>query len=180
MATQQDVDYVNDCQRRVCADTGVLEKRATLVVPAAAVSVALPTDARQILAIFDGQTRLPSINPVEYMRSTTGAAVRSSARAWCVIGRTLYLTPTAPEDHTLTLFYAQRPADATSATTLEVTGEFERLVERLVGASVLLDDGQPELAQNELSAYDRDVARLRYRAVARTGQPGRVQLRGRS
>lgn len=181
MDTQQQVDYTNDCQQRVSAQTGVLETSAPLTVPAGTAGVQLPDEVVALYAVASGADELPRLSAVDYLRYRSASLSLANVVAWTLIGRTLYLLPNPSAATVLTLIYAKRSATIDSGSSLEVVGEYARVVERLVGSYALLDDGQPELAARALADYDADLQRLRLRAVRRGTGLGstRIRLPGR-
>lgn len=180
MDTQRVVDYTNDCQKRVTAQTGILETAASLVVPAGPGGVALPAVVVSLYSVKSGTDEVARLTARDYVQLVSQASSVPATICYTLLGRTLYLLPAPSVDTTLTIIYAKRSDEITSGSQLEVTGEYERVVERLVGAYALLDDGQPELAAHALADYDADIARLRLRAQRRGTGIGtqRIRLRG--
>lgn len=180
---QSEIDYVQAAQQRAAADTGLLEKRATVTVLAGDTSVVLPDEVLQIEAVYNGATALQLIPTVEYMRLATGTPITISDTPlynyFVVVARTLYVWPSSGQDIELTLYYSFRPAAITSSSTFELTGSAKRLVERLASAYMLFDDGQPELGQQELVAYQTDAKRLAKRNRSAWGGGGSLALAGR-
>ena len=113
------------------------------------------------------------------MRLVTGAVLSGSELAFASVGRTLYLYPTSATAATLTAFYSYRPATIDTGSTFELLGTAERLIERLVSAYVLMDDGQPELSQAELAAYMIDAGRVKRRDRRSIGHGHSLLLAGR-
>jgi hypothetical protein len=178
--TQRLVDYTNDCQKRVTAQTGILGTALTVTVPSGTGGLLLPTNLVQLYSVKSGVDEVPAIAARDYVRSVSLGSSVPATQCHAVIGRTLYLLPSPSVDTDVTLIYAKRSDDIDSGTQLEVSGEYERACERLVGAYILLDDGQPELAARSLADYDADIARLRLRAQRRGIGIGtqRIRLRG--
>ena len=180
MGTQLDVDYTNEAQMRVAAQTLLLEKKAVVTVPSGSRTVAIADDIVRITAAFAGTTRLESMTTDEMICELSAVYETnvSSTPMWALIGRTFYLTPAPSTDYRVTIIYAARPAAYESDQPLEVQGEAENLVERLVAAYRLIDDGQPERGAAELHSYEED-ARL-YQGVARSrgGTPRRMLVPG--
>lgn len=176
ITTQIELDYMQAANQRVAADSQILQKRATLTLAAGSVTVGLPAEVVRLEALYQDTTPIDPIGVVEYMRLASGAdaeIVESNAR-FALIGRTLYLWPGAPSSDTaLTAIYSYRPATIDSGSTFELTGSAERLIERLVSSQVLIDDGQPELGQQELASYQVDLARLK-RKTRRAEGGGRI------
>jgi hypothetical protein len=163
---QREVDYTNQAQMRVTADTGILEEVASLTVPAGA-GVLLPAVVIRLRSVVQGAVELPRRSPRDYLASLSANWTAPAIISYTIIGRTLYLTPSPSLDTDLVITYTRRSAETSSDDSLEVSGEYARVCERLVGAYALLDDGQPELAAQALSDYDADVQRLRLRAQRR-------------
>ena len=170
---------MNDCQHRLTAETGILEARGTITVPAGDAGALLDPVIVSLAAVVQGDTPLARISPKDYLSIRSGGDGPVPV-CYAVVGRTLYLTPTPSVDTILSLLYAARSGEFNSSTNLEVTGEYARVTERLVGAYTLLDDGQPELAARALADYQADVQRLRLRARRRGVSLGSrmIRLRG--
>jgi hypothetical protein len=181
ITNQTEVDYINSAQLRVAADTRVLKKKATLSVPAGSTTLALPIEVIRLEGLYNGTDPLVQVTISDYLGVVTQDITSFSLDVvvFCVVGRTLYLFPSFTAATSLTAFYSYRPATIDSGSTLELTGQAERLVERLASAYALLDDGQPEVAQSELAAYLTDAGRLRRQEVRSEGGNGMVNLVGR-
>ncbi len=183
---QLELDYAQAAQYRVTADTLVLEKQTTLLVPAESESVPLPDEVIRISAMFTdaGNEVLPATT-MDYLLMRTGGnppPVTSfflNRTIFVVIGRTLYVWPAPPVDTTFTVIYSYRSTVITSASPLEVSGIAARLVGRLAEAYALFDDGQPELAQAELGAYIKDAARVKRLHRRSEGRGSMLLLAGR-
>lgn len=186
ISTQNELDYINAALKRVSSDTRLLEKKTTLTLPASTdflPYLTLPSEVVRLEAVYNGTSALQLIPTAEYMRLATGATSTTSNATTdmvCVIvGRRLYVWPGVSVAVPLTAIYSYRTADIDSSSTFELTGVAERLVERLSSAYALMDDGQPELAQTELQAYQIDSTRLRHRNRRAEGRGGVVRLAGR-
>lgn len=175
ISTQAEIDYMEAAQQRVAADTRLLVKTATITVTAG-VSV-LADEVIRLEALYDGSTPLGVIPVTDYMRITTGQPSADQASVFCVVGRTVYVYPAAST--TLTAYYSYRPPALESSASFALSGPAERLIERLAAAYVLMDDGQPELAQAELTSYATDAARLRRRSRRTDGRGGVLRVPGR-
>lgn len=163
MTLQQDaLDYSNEAHFRVCTDTRVLRKRATLTLVAGVQDYAIPPDVLTILAVLHGSDELPYLTPDDAMKMLT-APPALGAFSYYTIGTTIGFVPKPTEAATLTFYYEARPAAIDSASSFELTGDYELLIDRLVQAMKLADDGQPELALEEQSYYDLELIRLRRR-----------------
>ena len=174
-AAQDAVDYSNAAQYRVVADTRCLTKVFTLTVAAGQELYGLPDDVISLLAVLDGSASLTYLSAFEALRlSTAPNFMLVPQTRFYAVGRTIGILPVPVEAHTYQIYYEARPVPLTSATELEVTGDFERAVERLVQAMKLEDDGQPELAAEEKAGYQQDLMRLRRRAVEPSPDRGRV------
>lgn len=175
--TQQQIEYIDQAQKRLTADGRMLEKKTTLATANLA-SIALPSDLIELKALLFNGTPAEAIAWNDYLSFATGdlstAAVEQSVIQYAVVGRTLYFwgTPTV----NATIVYTYRSPTIDSSSTFLVTGEWERVMERLVAANVLLDDGQPELALAELEQYAKDVTRLRRRYTAGSGRTTRIPI----
>jgi hypothetical protein len=173
--TQLDVDYVNEAQKRVCADTLLLEKKANLTFTPGNRTSLLAEDVIRITAAYAGVSRLDMVTTDEMVceTSATNETNVSETPRWAVIGGSFYLTQIPTQTYTVTIIYTARSADYESDVPLEVTGEAENLVERLAAAYKLLDDGQPERSAAELQTYETDVRLYRRLARSRGGTPRR-------
>lgn len=181
ITTQVELDYANAAQQRVCADTRVLKKKATFTLNAGANTISLPEEVLRIEALSVGGVLVEPIGRVDYMRLASGAQTVGSGTQlfFCVIGRTLYFYPAnTAAQRTLDTIYSYRAAPMDSNTQFELVGSAERLIERVASAYVLLDDGQPELGQQELSAYMADAVKLRHRQRRGTGTGNRMRIAG--
>ncbi len=181
--TQETIDYINAAQQRVASDTGLLQKRATVTIPAGTASVALPAEVVEVQGVFSGDSAVSVIPVIDYMRLATGDATTisdiSTNTFFIVISRTLYIWPTGASATDLSVYYTYRPAAVTSETNLELSGGAKRLVERLASAYILFDDGQPELGQTELGSYQKDATRLAKRNRGAQGGGGQFRIVGR-
>jgi hypothetical protein len=180
MLLQREVDLINDCQRRVTAETGILQEAASLVVPAGTAGAPLDAVVVTLLAVTLGSREVSYQRASDYLRARSGGyAFQPADPTYTLIGRTLYLSPDPSQDTTLTLTYTKRSGDIDETQQLEVSRGYERAVELLVAAYALQDDGQPELAQQGLVDYQAEAQRLRLhaqrRAVANTTR--RIGLR---
>lgn len=176
MTLQQDaLDYSNEAQHRICADTRVLRKRTTLALVAGIQTYTLPNDVIELLAVIDGEDQLPYLTPDEALAAIT-APQTFVARSYYTISTSLGILPTPTQAGVLTLFYEARPVPLTSVSPFELEGDYELLIDRLVQAMKLLDDGQPELAAEEQGYYDLELIRLR-RRDAREAR-NRLSVRG--
>lgn len=175
--TQQQVEYIDQAQKRITADGRMLVKKTTLTTANLA-SVTLPADLVELKALLFGGTPAEPISTGDYLSFLTGdlstATVTQSVIQYAIIGRTLYFWGTPVVD--ATIVYVYRSATIDSSSTFQVTGEWERLMERLVGANILLDDGQPELALAELEQYAIDTTRLRRRDISGSGRTSRIAI----
>lgn len=180
---QVELDYMQAAQKRVAADTTLLEKRADVTVMLGATSVTLPVEVLELEAVYIGSNACTLIPTVEYLRIVTGSPILASdtptSTFYVVIGRDLHIWPAPAAGVTLTLFYTYRPADITSTGSFEFVGYAKRLIERLTTAYMLFDDGQPELGQQELVLYQKDAQRLKRRNAAAQGTGGQLSLAGR-
>jgi hypothetical protein len=161
---QQDaLDYSNEAQYRICADTRVLRKKRTLTLIAGVQTYRLAEDVLVVLAVLHGQdVPLPFLTPDEAMKALTNPST-FGALSYYTIGEDIGFVPVPAEAATLTLYYEARPAPLTSDSAFELQGDYELLIDRLVQAMKLADDGQPELAAEEQSYYDLELIRLRRR-----------------
>lgn len=174
MSLQLDIDYMNEAQYRVAADTLCLEKQATLTIPAGETNVSLPDDVITIRSLVQGTTLLNEITTrdIVTLQSAVSLVDVSDRTSYALVGRTLHVTPAPSQPLVLSIIYTARPAPYQSNHDLETLGESKVLVERLVAAMRLQDDGQPERAASELYGYSKDARRQRLQG-ATTG-PSRM------
>lgn len=164
VAINQDaLDYSNDAQIRVSADTRLLRKRGTISVVAGVQSYTVPDDVIEILAVYDGQTSIPPIIADDALEliSADGATSTQGLVCYALETRKLGFLPTPTEDFTADILYIARTEALTSDDEFELEGSFETLIEHLTLSTRLDDDGQPELATYEYQFYLAEVARLR-------------------
>ncbi len=180
MSTQSDINYGDDAQRRVAADTLTYQKKATLVVPDTGF-VSLPTDLIVIDGIYkDETTELDYATSDDLLAFLSSGSTQSPSNAVCasIVGRTLYVFPTPSEDLTLTLVYRARPVVWQSNHDFVLSGPYETLIDQLVQADLLLDNGQTTVAQAMLAQYDQTAGVMRRRAGAKPGTSGRLRRVG--
>jgi hypothetical protein len=172
-STAQDtVDYANEAQMRVVADTRILIKRTTLAVTAGTAEYPLADDVIMLRSLIDANGReVTNLSMFDVLRLKSGPLDPTSA-GFYTIGQTIGFYPTPATDGAYTVFYEARPAPFTSSSSFEVTGDAERLIDQLVAQMKLADDGQPELANNELAFYLVEMPRIRGRL--RRQPPDRV------
>lgn len=163
VATQEQIDYINAANKRIACETLLLETSDSPTWTAGSYTVAMPDNLIRYYSVYQGTTALQEVSAVDYLRVRSGGAITTTRTVYCAIGRTFYLYPAATATTTITVHYAYRPDDLDATSTLELTGYAERLVERMAGAYLLLDDGQPELAQTELVSLAEDTLKLRRR-----------------
>lgn len=172
---QDELDYSNEAQVRVGAETRLLRKRTTLPVIAGQAEYPLEADVIQIIAVYDGESQVPAAmtDDILTLLSSSGAATPAQSMLhYTLEPGTLGFYPTPTDGFTATIFYIARPQPLTSADDFELQGISEDLIERLVFAYRLEDDGQLELAAAEQAFYDAKVAETRrYRL---NEQPQRV------
>ena len=175
--TQESIDHIEAAQQRVAAETRILVKRATLTITGS--SVALPDELVRIEGIYDGTQPLTQFGVPDYLGIVSGSVVDPTDDTdfgFLIIGRTLYVWPAPTKPKDLTVIYSYRPSSVSSDTALTLTGVAERLVERVASAYQLLDDGQPELGQQELSDYVDAAKQLRRRDRGGTGPRSRLAI----
>ena len=175
LSPQLAIDYRNDAQKRVGADTLALALKATIALTEGTATYALPADLVEFDGIYDGSTRLDALSATELLGALSGA-VFVGPRSYAIVGTTLYVLPTPTAAGELTLMYRARPPDVTSDAGVSLAGEAADLAARLAEASQLLDGGQPELAVNELARYEQDARRLRRQNRAKAGLPGSISV----
>jgi hypothetical protein len=172
-STAQDtVDYANEAQMRVVADTRILIKRTTLNVTAGTAEYPLASDVIMLRSLIDANgSEVTNLSMFDVLSLKSGPLDPTSA-GFYTIGQTIGFYPTPAVDGAYTVFYEARPAPFTSSSSFEVTGDAERLIDQLVAQMKLADDGQPELANNELAFYLVEMPRIRGRR--RRQPPDRV------
>jgi hypothetical protein len=169
MNTQRKVDLTNDAQRRVSADTGILQEIAVITVPAGTSGVQLDPAVVRLLSVSNGLDQVQPQRAADYLEARSGGyAFQPSTPAYALVGRTFYLSPDPSLDTDLTITYAKRSGDLDETLTLEVSGGYARAVEMIVAAYALQDDGQPELANQALADYRAEVQRLQLHAQRRS------------
>lgn len=172
-SAQDAVDYINEAQMRVCGDTRLLIKRGTLTITSGTATYTLPSDVIDLRSVQDvtGQ-EVGFIRILDLLALQSGAAGPTQQSGYYTISNTIGFWPTPTADATITIFYEARPAPFQSDSSIELTGDAERLVDRLVAQMKLADDGQPELAAAEFSFYQVEMNRVRARP--RRQQPDRI------
>jgi hypothetical protein len=172
-STAQDtVDYANEAQIRVAADTRILIKKTTINVTAGTAEYALPSDVIVLRSLTDETGReVAFLSPLDAMSLKSGP-FDPAVVGFYTIAATIGFYPTPTIAGSYTAFYEARPAPFTSSSDFELTGDAERLVDRLVAQMKLADDGQPELANLELGFYQVEMPRVRGRR--RRQPPDRV------
>jgi len=174
-SAQDAVDYSNQAQYRVVADTRCLTATLDLVTVPGQQLYEMPSLVIDLITILDGANALPYVSPHDGLTMASRVdVVDLGGPRFFTVGRLLGIYPTPTEVHTYTVWYHTRPAALTSDAELEVTGDFELAVERLVQAMKLEDDGQPELAAEEKANYLLDLTHLRRQATLPTPAQGRV------
>lgn len=167
------LDYQNDAQHRVAADTLALMRTATLATSTSGV-IDLPSDVIRLVEVsVDGSTVTRYDRADDFLDVAAGHVAAVWPR-YAVVGRTLYLHPATVQSVRVT--YYARPNPARSSIELEVSGEYDDLVKRLMDASKTLDRCEPEMSMYLLAEYDADAARLR--AVSQgAGTSGSTRIR---
>jgi hypothetical protein len=167
------LDYQNDAQQRVAADTLALMRFATLTTLPSGVAD-LPSDLVRLVEVsIDGGTVTRYDRVDEFLDVAAGHTTAVWPR-YAVVGHLLYLHPAGVQSVHVT--YYARPQPARSSVELEVAGEYDDLVKRLMDASKTLDRCEPEMSMYLLSEYDADAARLR--AVSQgAGTSGSTRIR---
>jgi len=176
VSTQPIVNYTDDAQRRVACDTLCIQRKATLTMPTTGY-VQLPAEVVRIEGIYLGTEQLQRASEDSLMEFLSAGSVGSqtSVAFYSIVGRRVYLIPTPSEEQTITLVYKSRPVTWQSDRALEVTGPFESLVDQLVQVTMQVDSGQTRLAADGMQTYQVEAGRLRRKAGAKPGQPGRVR-----
>lgn len=169
---QDTVDYANEAQMRVCGDTRILIKKGTLAVTSGTAEYQLAGDIIMLRSLIDANGReVAYLSPLDALALKSGP-LNPNIVGYYTIGATIGFYPPPSTDATYTIFYEARPEPFGSSSDFEVTGDAERLVDRLVTQMKLTDDGQPELANAELSFYLVEMPRVRGRL--RRQPPDRV------
>lgn len=174
---QDALDYSNDVQYRVANDTRCLIRKTTITTSAGQRDYSLAGDVILLKAVISmGQPLpyLPVADALAFLSLPTEPNLLTPS--YFVVGTTISFVPTPTDAQTLTIFYEARPAPLTSDDEFEITGDYERLAERLIQSYKLADDGQPELAAEEQAWYDVEMPRLRRRD--RSEARGRVRVIG--
>jgi hypothetical protein len=169
---QETVDYANEAQMRVVADTRILIKKTTIAVTNGTPEYALPSDVIVLRSLTGADGReVRWLSPLDVLSLKSGP-FDPTMGGFYTTGATLGFYPTPTISGTYTAFYEARPQPFTSSSDFEVTGDAELLVDRLVSQMKLSDDGQPELANSELAFYLVEMPRVRGRL--RRQPPDRV------
>lgn len=174
LSLQDRLDYMADAQARVAADTLCLTKTATLTIPTTG-RVELPDDLVALRAVYVGAVNVLEASTRSLLTFlSSGHALAEPA--WGVIGRTFYYAPLPADSLVLTIIYHYRPAQLTSASELEVSGQYDLLVKDLTAASAALDTGETEVAIAQTAEYEVEAARLMRARRAQEGQGDRVRI----
>lgn len=164
--TQDALDYSNLAQQRVAADTHPLVKSVSIPTTSGVADYDVPDDVIQIRGVSDTQGELVFLPTGEALEFLSTAGMNGPVfTSYYLIGETLSLLPIPTEDGSLTVWYFARPATLDSDSEFEVSGEAERILDRLVQAMRLADDGQTELAAEELAYYEAAALKIRHRLV---------------
>lgn len=172
---QWTLDYADSAQKQIAALTLSIEERTTIEVTTSGVAD-LPANVLQVEALYVGTERLPRITTDDmlgFLTGGTGAWVGESS--FVIVGRELHVLPVPSETVELTMIARVRPADMTIGDQFQLTGEQKDLTQRLVGAMILLDDGEPEVAVEQLQIVLQDAQRLRVAQTRRSGGPKRIR-----
>lgn len=171
VAINQDaLDYSNDAQFRVAADTRYLRDKQDIDVEAGQQVYDIPSDVIQILAVYNDKTSIPPIILDDALEIISGSISTSQLVCYTLETQKLGFLPTPTEDFTATLYYIARPEPLNSGEEFTFEGSFETLIEHLALASRLDDDGQPELATYELQFYQAEVQKLHKQRVSEQRQ----------
>lgn len=161
---------------RVAVETRALSKRADLPLSQGVGEYQMSGDVVKILAVLDSGG-----NPLAPIQTDDALSIISSGDPfgnvqgyYSLVPGVIGLLPTPSGDGSVTIYYQARPAVLDSDDEFELTGEYENLIEKLMLAYRLDDDGQPELAQEHQSYYLTDMGRLR--RLRSDEQPSRVQV----
>lgn len=162
MNSQDDLDYTNNAQMRVCADALLLHAQTTLTMLAGENFVTLPDDLIRMTGISVSAMPLPVVprDRAIMLQSLPENAVVGDQGHY-LLGRTLYLSPTPIQDTTITIAYIRRPAQMQSDDQLEISGQAEEAVRLRVLADTLTDDGQDEMAQLHEQLYQQAIRNVR-------------------
>lgn len=172
--TQDAVDYVNEAQMRVCGDTRILIKRGAVLVTAGTATYPLASDVIELRSVQDSTgAEVPFLRILDVLSLQSGSGDPAQDGGYYTISGLIGFWPTPTTDASYGIFYEARPAPFTSDATFEVTGDAQRLVDRLVAQMKLADDGQPELAAAERNFYQVEMSRVRSRP--RRQQPDRIR-----
>lgn len=171
VAINQDaLDYSNDAQFRVAADTRYLRDKQDIQVVAGTQVYDIPSDVIEILAVYNGKTIIPPIISDSALEIISGSISTSQLVCFTVETQRLGFLPTPTEDFTATLYYIARPEPLTSGDEFTFEGSFETLIEHLALHSRLDDDGQPELATYEFQFYTTEQQKLHRQRVSEQRQ----------
>jgi hypothetical protein len=163
--SQDALDYSNDAQMRVAVDTRSLQRRITLTLVAGTAEYELDDTVVSVLSVLDSAG--DPIAPLQADDALTLISGGDNTGAVTITGYymlepgTIGFYPAPDTADTVQLYYYARPDELTSASAFEISGDAEALIERLVLAMRMDDDGQLEWAAYQESLYESEASRLR-------------------
>ena len=163
LTTQEQVDYVDSCQRRVCADTVCSETKTTLALTAGQHIYDLPDDLVELEAIFNDLIALDPLTMDDLLATLSGpgAANYLGPQGFAIVGRKLYVLPVPSAADTLTIVYVQRPPAFDSSDELMLSGHERAMMEALLDGMVVYDRGETEVGSAALLSYLDEARRRR-------------------
>lgn len=175
LSLQEQVDYVDTCQKRVSADTLAIVVEDTLALAAGDHEYDLPDDLVELHGIYQGETPLAELTTAELLAGLSGLGPDRwiGELSYAVVGRTLYVLPQPSAVGELTIVYVQRAPDFASDDDLVLEGDERELLEQLLDAYVTFDRGETEVGQVGLVRYLQDAKRIRTANRERGGVPSR-------
>lgn len=143
MSTQSQINYVDDAQRRVAADTLCYQKKQEIIIPTTGIAL-LDPEVIRIEGLYDGAEQYAQASTDDLLSFLSGSQQASHAtRIYSLVGRSLYVWPAPTTSLRLTAIYKARPPIADSDQALTLSGQFEHLVDHLAQAMILLDSVRP-------------------------------------
>jgi len=177
---QEQVDYVNDAQKRVSGETFCYELRADFPLTGGVHEYLLPPELSYLISIFNGDQPLDEL-AVDDLVATLGGPGPGNyvgPQGYALVGTTLYVLPTPSEAQTLTLIYYAYSPDFNSPDELVIEHSCVMAMEHLIEAYLLLDNGETEMGVNCLTLAETDMMRVRRSERGRGGHPDRMRVVG--
>ena len=162
--SQDALDYSNDAQMRVAVDTRALQRRGTLDLIENTSEYQLDATVVKVLSVLDSDNQpIPPLQTDDALTLLSGSNIGATTITgyYMLEPGMIGFIPAPTEAGTVTIYYYARPAELTSDASFELVGDAEALIERLVLAARMDDDGQIEWAAYQESLYESEASRLR-------------------